>query len=454
MRQLLLLCSFLLLGTASAQPPQLWGMTKAGGAGGLGTIFRINLDGTGHEVVHSFDSLGGSRPEGGLCLAPDGWLYGLTREDGANDQGTAFRIDPVSGTYEKVADMATGMGARPWSSFIVGNDGRLYASGIIDLIRYDPVIDELEHIADLSVNEMLVQGSDGWIYGADQDGGTNGIGTIFRVDPLTLANEVLRSFAGEDGDRAYGRLCQAPNGKFYGMTYQGGLYGDGVIYEYDIAGDAYVKLMDLDGPNGSSPWSGFIVLGPDKLLGSITLGGAFGNGALVELEPSTGTITLVHSFATNTDGSLLFGGLVAGPDGMVYGMTSNGGDGGEGTIYRYDPLTQQVTTLHSFAGAAGGELVRGELVVVNGSVGTNAELRAQAGLQVAPNPAEEFVTVTFPDDARPGDRVELRDMTGRAVWQGRCEGRSQHIALPPLSGCYLLIHWGQRQVQQRTVVVR
>ncbi len=454
MRLLLLFGSFVLLGPVSAQPPQLWGMTKGGGANELGTIFSMNLDGTDHQVVYSFDSLGGSRPEGGLCLAPDGWLYGLAREDGANDQGTAFRIDPVSGTYEKVADMATGVGARPWSSFIVGNDGRLYASGITALVRYDPATDVLEQIANLSVVEMLVQGSDGWIYGADQDGGTNGIGTIFRLDPLSLQNEVLHSFAGEDGDRAYGRICEAPNGKFYGMTHQGGLNGDGVIYEYDVATDDYVKLMDLDGTMGNSPWSGFVVLGPDKLLAPMTLGGAFGVGALVELEPSSGTITLVHSFSGDTDGSLLFGGVAVGADGMVYGMTSSGGEGDEGTIYRYDPQAQQVTTLHHFTGGAGGALVRGELLVLNGSVGTNAELRAQHGLQVAPNPAEEFVMVTFPEDARPGDGVELRDMTGRAVWQGRCEGRVQRVELPPVIGCYFLIHRGQHGVQQRTVVVR
>lgn len=454
MRKVIIAISLCIPFTVSAQGSGLWGMTKEGGQDNLGTIFRIDLDGSDFQVVHSFDSISGSQPEGGLCLAPDGMLYGLTNEDGENDRGTIFRISPTTAIFEKLVDLDVGLGAFPWSSFIVGNDGLLYGSGVGELIRFNTNTLVVETFGDEYVNEMMVQGSDGWIYGANTSGGASFIGSIFRLDPATLVTEELYSFGGPDaGERPYGRLCQAPNGKFYGMTHDGGLYDDGLVYEYDVLTDNFALLALLNGDwNGAKPWSGFIVLGPDKLLAPTALGGSNSLGALLELQPSTGQVSLAHSFVGATEGSLLFGGLVLAADGFVYGMTSLGGSFGKGTIYRYDHVAQQVNVLHHFEGGANGESARAELVVVDGSVGLSN--LAVTELSVAPNPAEDHVVVRFGTDAWKGSSFTLLDMTGRMVWQGRCTGPVQRIALPQIAGMYQLRCDGDFGSALRSVVVQ
>jgi uncharacterized repeat protein (TIGR03803 family) len=66
-----------------------------------------------------------------------------------------------------------------------------------------------------------------------------------------------------------------------------------------------------------------------------------------------------------TDGVLpgsAFAGVVPGPDGGLYGVTYDGGTSNKGTLYRFDPGTFSVTTLHSFNGAGDGSTPYGELI--------------------------------------------------------------------------------------------
>lgn len=78
---------------------KLYGMAERGGAKGLGSLFRLNLDGSGFEVVHSFTAtLGeGALPGGKLALGFDGTLFGVTvfggNEPGGFGDGTVFTLD-------------------------------------------------------------------------------------------------------------------------------------------------------------------------------------------------------------------------------------------------------------------------------------------------------------------------------------------------------------------------
>ena len=438
MRHTLLVC-FVSIGTiVQAQTPQLWGTTTHGGASGKGTIFRMDLDGSDFQVVYSFDSISGSAPQGGLCLAPNGKLYGLTNSDGANGVGTLFSISHSTLQFTKLADLAFGEAAYPWGSMMLASDGYLYGTGIGDAFRLDPATDAVTfNIAPYGVTEGLVEGNGG-IYGTDAYGGTNGDGSIFVLEPSNLTSVEVYSFEETTGQRPYGKLCQAVNGKLYGMTYEGGTNGDGVLYEFNPSTNAFDVLLDFNGANGTNPWSCMISIGADKLLGSVTLGGPNGTGALFELQPSTGTYEVVHSFSSMTDGSLLFGGIIQATNDLVYGAATSGGSSGVGTVYSYDPVSHAFNTLHHFEGGVSGTGPSAELTYVGAFVGMDDPGAIAGGMKIYPVPADDHVFVSMNDPLLPEARLTLSDMTGRTIWQGIARSSVQRVELNGPAGMYWL----------------
>jgi uncharacterized repeat protein (TIGR03803 family) len=69
----------------------LVGTTKAGGSSNLGTLFKIGLDGSGFNLLHSFTGTDGSSPVGDLAYN-NNTLYGWTSTGGASNAGTVFSM--------------------------------------------------------------------------------------------------------------------------------------------------------------------------------------------------------------------------------------------------------------------------------------------------------------------------------------------------------------------------
>jgi hypothetical protein len=86
-------------------------------------------------------------------------------------------------------------------------------------------------------------------------------------------------------------------------------------------------------------------LSKNELYGTTALGGRYnyffpdGFGTAFKVDASTGKTTILYDFNGPPDGAEPTGGLIAGPDGSLYGATSRGGTGncvfytGCGTIY-------------------------------------------------------------------------------------------------------------------------
>ncbi len=70
----------------------IYGTTRLGGTNNVGTIFKLNTDGSGFEILHHFLPATGSEPSGDLTLT-NNTLYGFTLKGGANNAGAIFALN-------------------------------------------------------------------------------------------------------------------------------------------------------------------------------------------------------------------------------------------------------------------------------------------------------------------------------------------------------------------------
>jgi uncharacterized repeat protein (TIGR03803 family) len=127
----------------------------------------------------------------------------------------------------------------------------------------------------------------------------------------------------------------------------------------------YNFCSDPNCTDGAQSFSGLIQDEAGNLYGTTFGGGANGEGAVFKLD-STGHITILYSFCSLsgcTDGTYPEAGLIADPEGNLYGTTEGGGDGsadtcknqsivGCGTVFKVD-TTGHETVLYSFCSELG-----------------------------------------------------------------------------------------------------
>lgn len=157
--------------------------------------------------------------------------------------------------------------------------------------------------------------------------------------PLQAANgiTVLHSFDYDDGQYPEGRLVQGPDGAFYGTTYAGGLHHQGEVFRVDAAGDFSI-LHSFDGEDGQSLDSGLVLMDDGNFYGSTPQtvycrrSICSGYGGTVFRIAADGTFATLHTFK-NAAGGWQVGPLTAGPGGLLFGLTVQGGPVGEGTAF-------------------------------------------------------------------------------------------------------------------------
>jgi len=195
----------------------------------------------------------------------------------------------------------------------------------------------------------LLDGGDGFLYGTTQNGGGSDAGTVYRIDASARLT-TLHSFAGTDGSMPFSALLDGGDGFLYGTTYT----YTSTIFKIARDGSSFVKLRTLGPSEGAHP-VGTLVRGDDGFLYG-TMSGGYGTGATDGTLFRIGTdglgFEVRHSFATSP-GSRPVGGLLKASDGMLYGVTSEGGASGNGVIYRFNPALSDYTILHSLIGSEG-----------------------------------------------------------------------------------------------------
>jgi uncharacterized repeat protein (TIGR03803 family) len=192
----------------------------------------------------------------------------------------------------------------------------------------------------------LIEAS-GSLYGTTHEGGAFGYGTVFKVD-ASGTETVLHSFAYTDGGYPWGNLLRDAAGNLYGTTKAGGTFGYGAVFKVDASGNETVLHNFAAGADGISPYGGLIRDPAGNLYGT-TYGGFpnYGYGTVFKVDRS-GIETVLYTFTGGAGGGKpLFGSMVRDAAGNLYGATSVGGTGGDGTVFKVDPSGTEAV-LHTF----------------------------------------------------------------------------------------------------------
>lgn len=357
---------------------KLYGMAGDGGSNNAGVIFEYTPAGSGTYTVkvNLNTAPAGSRPFGSL-IESDGKFYGMTSQGGNNHSGVIFEYNPVeNGSLSAKHYFSSATGKTPWGSLIksgskfygmTAEGGSSNFGVIFEYDMADSVIYLVKHHFNYSDGSnphgSLIEWN-GKFYGMTSEGGNNKSGVLFEYAPDGKGNySVKHHFSDSTGNTPYGTLIES-GGKFYGMTCQGGNKSAGVLFEYNSAGSGtYTVKYHFNDSTGSHPLSNLIESG-GKFYGMAYQGGDSDCGVLFEYDPAgSGTYTVKHYFIYAT-GIRPAGSLIE-SDGKFYGMTNQGGSNGVGVIFEYDPAgSSNYTVLRHLDGSEGAYPSHGHLIAV------------------------------------------------------------------------------------------
>ncbi|WP_200975833.1 choice-of-anchor tandem repeat GloVer-containing protein [Echinicola sp. 20G] len=329
----------------------IYGTTRKGGAYSLGTIYKINIDGTSHKVLRDLSEIDGTLPTGGLLEATDGKLYGMTSSQGFYGSGTIYRVNKDGTEFEVIFRFSSRApyktGDTPRGELIEGSDGYLYGimyrrgeygKGVLFKIQKDGS-DHTKLVDFDGVNYggypggTLLIGPDGKIYGTTQNGGDNDLGTLYSVN--TDGSNFTRLFSFDGASTGSEPLCQlteASDGVLYGLTKAGGANSKGTVFSINRDGSNFKKLIDLEGTLSSGSNGPLLEVTPGKFIGVTTFGGN-GNLGTVFSVNSDGKYKLINEFPREA-GVVPINFISDNIGDFYYGLTLGGGPSGNGCIFR------------------------------------------------------------------------------------------------------------------------
>lgn len=380
----------------------LYGTAERDGTNEAGTVFRLNKDGTGYGILHHFTGSyrfsgdDGAYPHATLLQASDGALYGTTTIGGETNSGTVFKLNLDGSGYSMLHsfNIYDADGSYPNAQLVEGSNGILYGTtsnsgtgggGTVFMLKKDGtgfnILHRFSH-AGLDGNfpsAGLLEGSDGTLYGTAGSGGSNAVGTVFSLNNDGSGYRTLRSFnfAGGDGVNPQGGLVEGRDGSLYGTTPNGGIGGCqgasgqpgcGTVFRVNKDGSGYsiLHLFNSGRDDGQQPAAGILQGSDGALYGTTSFGGSNNVGTVFKLNPDGSGYTFLHSFSTSGgDGNRPQAGVIQGSDGALYGTTSSGGSNFSGTVFKLNNDVLGYTVLHTFTSRDG----RPQAKLVEGSDG-------------------------------------------------------------------------------------
>jgi uncharacterized repeat protein (TIGR03803 family) len=297
--------------------------TAAGMAFLIGTSLPAHAQGI--QTQHTFTGT----PDGASPLAlvwTNSLLYGSTANGGTQGDGSLFTFNPANGTFTTFFSFTNNIG---FSS---------------------------------SPNNVVMTPST--IYGTTRFG-TNTYGMIYSVGTDGTGFSPMHSFGTfPDGGGPECTLVLSGT-TLYGTTYTGGTNGGGTVFKINTGGGGYALLHSFtNSPDGLSPQGG-LVLGGSRLYGTTSGGGTNGDGTIYAINTDGTGYTQFYSFTNQPDGLYPYGEMVL-ANGVLYGTCSSGGTNNTGTIFTINTNGSGYRTLYSlgsFTGNADGSAPKATLTL-------------------------------------------------------------------------------------------
>ncbi|WP_044206674.1 choice-of-anchor tandem repeat GloVer-containing protein [Flammeovirga sp. OC4] len=258
---------------------KLWGVAKIGGTNDEGIIFSLAIDGTGFTILHHFDGTNGGKPIDRV-FAINNKIVGLTSEGGTSDKGVLFSMN---------------------------EDGTGYS-----------VLEEFSKVVGGSLS-----------FENDQIWGVlSGEEEIFSIDADgNNYNEI--DLTGFDDSASSGGGLKYINSKIYGTLSASS--SNGSLFSIDTDGTNYSELADADSETNLESSPGFSLIASNSKVFGVTTSS---DGTIFSMDVDGSNLAKLHDFVSGTGVNPASG--LTEYDGKLWGITSGGGNNGEGVIFTID----------------------------------------------------------------------------------------------------------------------
>jgi uncharacterized repeat protein (TIGR03803 family) len=316
----------------------MYGVGLYCGTNNTGAVYKISPTGA-ESVLLSFPS-NWSFCFSGLTLGSDGNFYGTCfTNPGGN--GGIFRLTPA-GVFADLHDF-TGVNGdtEPVYAPIQAADGNFYgvtgyypySCGNVYQLTAAGVYKNLHTFSgsDCGTASSLFQASDGNLYGTLYACSLNGSGPgcVYKISTAGVFKEIY-GFAFSTGDGPCTGVIQGKDGKLYGATNQGAANNFGNIYKLTTAG-VHTDLHDFDQTTDASCVDNegrtnvnLLQVTDGSFYGVNGSYGPNGNGSIYKLT-SANVFTAFLFPNPPVDGNAPLSTLIQNTNGRVYGTTPSGG---------------------------------------------------------------------------------------------------------------------------------
>ena len=353
----------------------LYGTTYQGGLGGVngrGTVYQMTHVGSNWNYKPIFlfpaNGSGGANPSARVVFGPDLRLYGTTTAGGSFQKGVVFFLTaPISICRtlvclwkEKVIYHFQGPpdGAEPMGDLTWDPDGNIYGTTVgggptqdewgtaYELHSGNSWTEEVLHnftrFGGVNPNAGLVY-SGGKLFGTSPQGGLSGNGEIFElVFGFNWMENHLHDFANQgDGSNAVGGLIMDASGSFYGATAGGGSGGGGVVYKEQFSGGTwtFLPIYSFAPYPGCGPAASLTMDNAGNLYGTTVCQGVnhLGNVFKLTKAGNTWVYSSLYDFTGGTDGEYPISTVTIDTDGTLYGISQGGASRGLGVVWMIKP---------------------------------------------------------------------------------------------------------------------